>query len=164
MYGSIGFNGYLSACERLEILRLRKGDHQFIWRYYFSGKLFQRLATLARPINMTPLHLLSYLCHSEDLQQPRREGDCVLPHLAFSPPCLRSSFLVIKGFKVHTWLSWVKGQVKVCGLVTLGVWRLLDGLGALGVLAELLEIVGASRKLGVHCSRPTVPNMENGYS
>jgi hypothetical protein len=54
--------------------------------------------------------------------------------------------------------------VKVCGLVTLGVLRLLDGLGALGVLGELLEIVGGSRKLGVHGSRPTVPKMENGYS
>jgi hypothetical protein len=38
------------------------------------------------------------------------------------------------------------GQVKVCGLVTLGVWRLLDGLGDLGVLGELLEIMGASRQ------------------
>jgi hypothetical protein len=27
-----------------------------------------------------------------------------------------------------------------------------------------LEIVGGSRKLGVHGSRPTVPKMENGYS
>jgi hypothetical protein len=36
--------------------------------------------------------------------------------------------------------------VKVCGLITLGVWWLLDGLGALGVLGELLEIVGTSRK------------------
>jgi hypothetical protein len=27
--------------------------------------------------------------------------------LGFSSYCLRSSFLVIKGFKVHTWLSWV---------------------------------------------------------
>jgi hypothetical protein len=43
-------------------------------------------------------------------------------------------------------------------------WRLLDGLGALGVLGELLEIVGVSRKLGVHGSRPTIPEMENGYS
>jgi hypothetical protein len=48
----------------------------------------------------------------------------------------------------------------VCGLVTLGVGRLLDGLGALRVLGELLEIVGASRKLGVHSSRPTVPEIE----
>jgi hypothetical protein len=54
--------------------------------------------------------------------------------------------------------------VIVCGLVTLGVLRLLDGLGALGVLRELLEIVGASRKLGVNGSRPTIPEMENGYS
>jgi hypothetical protein len=38
------------------------------------------------------------------------------------------------------------GQVKVSGLVTLGVYRLLDGLGDLGVLGELLEIVGASRQ------------------
>jgi hypothetical protein len=54
--------------------------------------------------------------------------------------------------------------VKVCGLVTLGVLRLLDGLGALGVLGELLEIVGGSRKLGVNGSRPTILKMENGYS
>jgi hypothetical protein len=48
---------------------------------------------------------------------------------------------------VHTWLSWVlRSSESVCGLVTLGVWWLLDGLGALGVLGELLEIVGASRK------------------
>jgi hypothetical protein len=44
----------------------------------FSENLFQRLAFLARPINMTPLPLLSCLCHSEDLLQPRREGECVL--------------------------------------------------------------------------------------
>jgi hypothetical protein len=50
---------------------------------------------------MTPLRLLSYFCHSEDLQQPRREGDYVLAHLGFSFSCLRRSFLVIKGFKVH---------------------------------------------------------------
>jgi hypothetical protein len=31
----------------------------------------------------------------------------------------------------------------VCGLVTLGVWRLLDGLGVWRVLGDLLEIVGA---------------------
>jgi hypothetical protein len=54
--------------------------------------------------------------------------------------------------------------VKVCGLVSLGDRRLLDSLGALGVLGELLEIVGASRKLGVHGSRPTVLEMDNGYS
>jgi hypothetical protein len=47
--------------------------------------------------------------------------------------------------------------MKVSGLVTLGVSRLLDGLGALGVLGELLEIVGASRKawctrFETHCS------------
>jgi hypothetical protein len=39
------------------------------------------------------------------------------------------------------------GQVKVCGLVTLGVGRLLDGLGIWRVLGELLEIVGASRQV-----------------
>jgi hypothetical protein len=54
------------------------GNHLFIRRYYFSGKLFQRLASLDRPINMTPLPLLSYLCHSKDLLQPTREGECVL--------------------------------------------------------------------------------------
>jgi hypothetical protein len=47
--------------------------------------------------------------------------------------------------------------VKVCGLVTLGVWQFLDGLGALGVLGEFLEIVGVSRKawctrFKTHCS------------
>jgi hypothetical protein len=54
------------------------GNHRFIRWYYFSGKLFQRLASLANPINMTPLPLLSCLCHSEDLLQPRREGECGL--------------------------------------------------------------------------------------
>jgi hypothetical protein len=34
----------------------------------------------------------------------------------------------------------------------------------LAVLGELVEIEEASRKLGVHGSRPTVPEMENGYS
>jgi hypothetical protein len=43
-------------------------------------------------------------------------------------------------------LAECSGQVEVCELLTLGVWRLLDSLGALGVLGELLEIVGASRK------------------
>jgi hypothetical protein len=68
-------------------------------------------------------------------------------HLGFFSSSLRSFFLVIKGFSrcIHG-LAECSGQVKVCGLVTLGVWRLLDGLGALGVLGELLEIVGASRK------------------
>jgi hypothetical protein len=36
------------------IRRLRRGNHRFIRQYYFSGKLFQRLASFARPINMTP--------------------------------------------------------------------------------------------------------------
>jgi hypothetical protein len=57
-------------------------------------------------------------------------------------------FLSDQGFSrcIHG-LAECSGQVKVCELVTLGVWRLLDGLGALGVLGELLEIVGASRKV-----------------
>jgi hypothetical protein len=50
--------------------------------------------------------------------------------------------------------------VKVCGLVTLGVWRLLDGLGALGVLGELLEIVGASRK--AWCTRFETHHSKDG--
>jgi hypothetical protein len=53
------------------------GNHRFIRRYYFSGELFQRLAYLARFINMTLLPLLSF-CHSEELPQQRREGECVL--------------------------------------------------------------------------------------
>jgi hypothetical protein len=74
-------------------------------------------------------------------------------------------FLSDQGFSrcIHG-LAECSGQVKVCGLITLGVWRLLDGLGALGVLGELLEIVGAQEKLGVHSLRPTIPEMENGYS
>jgi hypothetical protein len=74
-------------------------------------------------------------------------------------------FLSDQGFSrcIHG-LAECSGQVKVCGLVTLGVSRLLDDLGALGVLGELLEIVGASRKLDVHGSRPTVLEMENRYS
>jgi hypothetical protein len=56
-------------------------------------------------------------------------------------------FLSDQGFSmcIHG-LAECSGQVKLCGLVTLGVLQLLDGLGALGVLGELLEIVGASRK------------------
>jgi hypothetical protein len=56
-------------------------------------------------------------------------------------------FLSDQGFSryIHG-LAECSSQVKVCGLDTLGVWRLLDGLGALEVLGELLEIVGASRK------------------
>jgi hypothetical protein len=66
-------------------------------------------------------------------------------HLGFSSSSLRSSFLVIKVFSrcIHG-LAECLGQVKVCGLVTLEVWRLLDGLGALRVLGEPLEIVGES--------------------
>jgi hypothetical protein len=74
-------------------------------------------------------------------------------------------FLSDQGFQgAYHDLTEYSGQVKVCGLVTLGDCRLLDSLGALGVLGELLEIVGASRNLGVHDSRSTVPEMENGYS
>jgi hypothetical protein len=162
--GSLGSTAISTPVSDRMIRRLHNVDHRFIRWYYFSGKLFQQLATLARPMNMTPLRLLSYLCHSEGLQQPRREGDCVLAHLGFSSSWLRSSFLVIKVSRCIHGLVKCLGQVKVCGLVTLGDWQLLDGLGTLGVLGELLEIVGASRKLGVHGLRPTVPEMENDYS
>jgi hypothetical protein len=43
-------------------------------------------------------------------------------------------------------LAKCSGQVKVCGFITLGIWWLLDSLGVLGVIGELSEIVGASRK------------------
>jgi hypothetical protein len=56
-------------------------------------------------------------------------------------------FLSDQGFsRCINGLPECSGQVKLCGLVTIEVLRLLDGLGALGVLGELLEIVGASRK------------------
>jgi hypothetical protein len=46
-------------------------------------------------------------------------------------------FLNDQGFSrcIHD-LAECSGQVKVCGLVTLGVLRLLDGLGALGFLVS----------------------------
>jgi hypothetical protein len=48
------------------------GNHRFIQRYYFSGKLFQRLVSLARPINMTPLPLLS--CDRDRYKRGPRDG------------------------------------------------------------------------------------------
>jgi hypothetical protein len=66
-------------------------------RYYFSGKLFQRLATLARPIIWPPA-LLSYLCHWRSTAAKERKRLC---YCSFSSSCLRSSQLVIMGFKVN---------------------------------------------------------------
>jgi hypothetical protein len=135
------------------------GKHQFIRQYYFSGKLFQRLASLARPINMTPC--LSWAAFAI-LKIYCSQGEKESVFLPFGILCLfiEEIFLSDQGFSrcIHG-LAECSGQVKVCALVTLGVWRLLDGLGALGVLGELLEIVGEN--LGVHGSIPTVLN---GYS
>jgi hypothetical protein len=140
------------------------GNHRFIRRYYFSGKLFQRLASLARTINMTPC--LSWAAFAT-LQIYYSQGEKESVFLPFGNLFLfiEELFLSAQGFSwcIHGWAE-CSGQVKVYGLVTLGVWRLLDGVGALGVLDELFEIVGAQEKLGVHGSRPTVSEMENGYS
>jgi hypothetical protein len=76
--GSLGSTAISAHVSDRMIRRFRRGNHWFIRRYYFSGNLFQRLASLARPINMTPMCLLSCLCHSEDLLQPRRGGECLL--------------------------------------------------------------------------------------
>jgi hypothetical protein len=77
-------------------------------------------------------------------KERRRVCSC---HLRFSSSCLRAIFLSDQGVSrcIHG-LAECSGQVKVWGLVTLGVWRLLDGLGVWRVLGELLEIVGASRQ------------------
>jgi hypothetical protein len=46
-------------------------------------------------------------------------------------------FLSDQGFQgAYHGLAECSGQVKVCGLVTLGDWRLLHGLGALGFLVS----------------------------
>jgi hypothetical protein len=133
------FNGY----EWPDGPTLSQGDHRFIRRYYFSGKLFQRLASIARPINMTPciswavFAILRIYCS---------QGEKVSVVLPFGILFLfiEELFLSDQGFSrcIHG-LAQCSGQVKVCRFVTLVVWRLLDGLGALGVLGELLEIVGA---------------------
>jgi hypothetical protein len=113
----------------------------------FSRNLFQRLASLARPINMTPptsLELSLPFWRSIAAKERRRVCSC---HLAFSSSCLTAFFLSDQEFSkcIHG-LAECSGQVKVGGLVTLRVWWLLDGLGVWRVLGELLEIVGASRQ------------------
>jgi hypothetical protein len=161
--GSLGSTAISAFVSDWMIWHLRRGNHRFIRRYYFSGKLFQLLASLARPINMTPsvswatFAILKIYCN-------QGEKESVFLPFGILFLFIEELFLSDQGFSmcIHG-LPECSGQVKVCGLVTPGVWRLLDGPGALVVLGELLEIVGASRKLGVHGSRPTVPKMENGY-
>jgi hypothetical protein len=154
--GSLEFNGYIEACVWPDDPTPAWGEPLVHPMVLLFRETFPTASHPYYAYKYDPLHLLSYLCHSKDLQQLRREGDCVLNHLGFSSSCLRSSFLVTRVSRCIHDLVECSGQVNVCELVTLGVWRLLDGLGALGFLGELLEIVGASRKLGAHGSRPTV--------
>jgi hypothetical protein len=142
LYGFPGSTAILKSVSDRMIRRL----HRRIPSVLLFQETFSTLTSLARPINMTPLPLLSCLCHSEDLLQLRREGECVLA-IWDSLPLHWGALLSDQECSrcIHG-LAECSGQVEVCGLVTLGVWRLLDSLGALGVLDELLEIVGASRK------------------
>jgi hypothetical protein len=143
---SLGSTAISTRVSDRMIWRLRRGNHWFIRRYYFLGKLFQRLASLARPINMTPcLSWAAFAILKIYCSQGEKESVFLPFGILFL--FIEELFLSDEGFSrcIHG-LAECSGQVKVCGFVTLGVWRLLDGLGALGVLGELLEIVGASRK------------------
>jgi hypothetical protein len=74
------------------------GNHRFIRRYYFSGKLFQCLASLARPINMTPCLSWAAFAIQRSIAAKERRRVCSC-HLGFSSSSLKSSFLEIKGFQ-----------------------------------------------------------------
>jgi hypothetical protein len=158
------FNGYLGGLESTDESTLGQGEpsvHPMVW--LFRGP-FPTASLPCYAYKYHPLRLLSCLCHSEDLQQPRREGVSVLLIWDSSSSCLGNSFLVFKGFKVHIWLSWVLRSRKLCELVTLGDWWLLDGLGVWRFLVSSWRLWEPQENLGVNGSRPTVSEMENGYS
>jgi hypothetical protein len=145
--GLLGSTAILDLLSDQMIRRLRRGEPLFIRRYYFSGNLFQQLASLAKPINMTPPSL-SWAAFAI-LKIYCSQGEEESGFLPFGILFLFIEELFVSDQEcsrcIHG-LAECSGQVEVCGLVTLGVWWLLDGLGALGVIGELLEIVGASRK------------------
>jgi hypothetical protein len=158
--GSLGSTAISAPVSDRMIRRLRRGNHRFIRWYYFSGKLFQRLASLARSINMTPcLSSVAFVILKIYCSQWEKESVFLPFGILFL--FIEELFLSDQGFSrcIHG-LAECSRQVKVCGLITLGVWRLLDGLGALGVLGELLKIVGASRK--AWCTRFETHRSEDG--
>jgi hypothetical protein len=110
----------------------------------FLGNLFQRLASLARTINMTPcLPWADFAILKIHCSQGEKESVFLPFGILFL--LFEGLFLSDQKFSrcIHG-LAECSGQVKVCGLVTLGVWRLLNGLSVWRVLGELLEIVWAS--------------------
>jgi hypothetical protein len=146
LIGSLGSTTISAPVSDRMIRRYRRGNHWFIRWYYFSGKLFQRLASLARPINMTPC--VSWAAFAiPKIYCSQGEMESVFLPFGVLFLFIEEFFRSDQGFSrcIHG-LAECSGQVEVCGLVTLGVWQLLNDLGALGVLGELLEIVGASRK------------------
>jgi hypothetical protein len=108
----LGSTAILDAISDRMIRRFAEGDHRFIRRYYFFRKPFLTASLPCQAYKYDPLPLLSWLCHSEDPLQPRREGECVLAIWDSLPLDWGPSFLVSKSFKVHTWLSWVLKSVK----------------------------------------------------
>jgi hypothetical protein len=160
LYGFQGSPTILACISDQMIRRSARGNHRFIRRYYFSGDYFQGLASNARPINKPPTSLeLTFAILKIHCCQGEKESVFLPFGILFL--LIEVFFLVIKSVQ-GAYMAW--GQVMVCGLVTLGVWRLLDGLGDWGFLVSSWRLWEPQDKLGGHGSRPTIPEMENGYS
>jgi hypothetical protein len=134
--GSLGSTAISMSMSDRMIRHFHRGDHRFIWRYYFSGKLFQRLASLDRLINMTPYNSWAAFAILK-IYSSQWEKESVFLPFGILFIFIEELFLSDQWFSrcIHGLVE-CSGQVKVCGLVTLRVWRLLDGLGALGFLVS----------------------------
>jgi hypothetical protein len=144
--GFLGSTAILGSVSDRMIQRLRRDTIGSSDGTTFSGNLSQRLASLSRPINMTPC--LSWAVFAIlKIYYNQGEKDSVFLPFGILFLFVDELFLIDQGVSrcIHG-LAECSGQVKVCRLVTFRVWQLLDGPGALGVLGELLGIVGASRK------------------
>jgi hypothetical protein len=128
--GFLGSTTILGAVRHRMIRCFAGGDHRFIRRYYFFRKNFLTASLPCLAYKYDPpasLELSLPFWRSIAAKERRRVCSC---NLGFSSSCLRAIFLSDQEFSrcIHGFAECL-GQVKVCGLVTLGVWRLLDGLG-----------------------------------
>jgi hypothetical protein len=120
--GFLGSTAILGAVRHRMIRRSAGGNHRFIRRYYFFRRLFQWLSSFARPINKPPC-LSRAAFATLKIYCSLGEKESVFLPIGISLPLhwgvLSSWARVLRC--IHG-LAECSGQVKVCGLVTLGVW------------------------------------------
>jgi hypothetical protein len=72
----LGSTAILGAVRHRMIRRSAEGHHRFIRRYYFFRGLFQRLASLARPINKPPASIELLLPFWRSIAAKKRRRVC----------------------------------------------------------------------------------------